>query len=186
MVGEGKDDDDVDDLTGKRRKRTITNYSEGAYEKRMEQSLLTSDIEADDDEDEDSEDDESYGSGDEAEHRERFRWGGAKPSQWKHDEAKKLLTILQAHGYGTVPWSRFVQEVAAKNGHSEEEVRRDVAGLFATLPLLFPQNFLFGHPDSADVLVTSPCFTLRSGRGRCCPIKEKSSKGSREEARYRR
>ena len=126
MVGEGKDDADADDLTEKRRKRTVTNYSEGAYEKRVEQSLLTSDAEVDDD-DEDSEDDESYGSGDDAEARERFRWGGSKPSQWKHEEAKKLLTILQAHGYGTVPWSRYVEELASKNGHGEDEVSKEGA-----------------------------------------------------------
>lgn len=123
MVGEGKDDGDTDDLTGKRRKRTVTNYSEGAYEKRVEQSLLTSDAEGDDDDDDDdSEDDESYGSGDDKEPRERRLWGGTKPSQWKLEEARKLLTILQAHGYGTVSWSRFVEYVATKNGHNEDEV----------------------------------------------------------------
>ena len=123
MVGEGTDDGDADDLAGKRRKRTVTNYSEGAYEKRVEQSLLTSDAEADDDDDDDdSEDDESYGSGDEGDPRERSRWGGNKNSNWKLEEAKKLLTILQAHGYGTVPWSRFMKDVATKNGQSEEEV----------------------------------------------------------------
>jgi hypothetical protein len=159
MVGEGKDDDDADDLTGKRRKRTVTNYSEGAYEKRVEQSLLDSDAEGD--EDEDSEDDESYGSGDESD-RERFRWGGSKPLQWKHEEAKKLLTILHARGYGTVPWSRFVEEVAAKNGHSEEEVCVETFCYSYFSPSVYSHSF---SQDTAHVLGNSSYFTVRGGGG---------------------
>lgn len=125
MVGEGHDDPLEDDLAGKRRKRKVTNYSEGLYEKKIDQSLRASDDEADDDDDaSESEDDDSYASGDEGDKRDRYRWGGSKPSQWKLEEAKKLVSVLLAHGYGTVPWYRYIKELASKNGHSEDEVRR--------------------------------------------------------------
>ncbi|CAB9496158.1 CHD3-type chromatin-remodeling factor PICKLE [Seminavis robusta] len=123
MVGEGQDDGEEDDLTGKRRKRNVTNYSEAHYGKKVEASLRLSDAE-DDDDDEESGDDESYGSDDEGQKRERHRWGGSRPSDWKKDEAKKLIGLLHGHGYGALGWSRLVNELGAKNPHSEKEVQR--------------------------------------------------------------
>ena len=118
MVGEAKEEDDKDDIEGQRRKRKVMNYSEGIYEKQTNSLLEDSDAEDDDEES----GDEDYDSDDENENRERSRWGGSKPQEWKKDEAKKLLNLLHAHGYASVPWATIVKELAAKNNQDETEV----------------------------------------------------------------
>ena len=121
MVGEGEDDDDQDDLAGKRRKRTVKSYFEG----KINESLAYSDAEddEDDDDDDDSGDDESYASDDGLGPRERAKWGGTKASEWKKEEVKRLLSLLQAHGYDSVSWATIVEKLAAKNQHDVKEVR---------------------------------------------------------------
>jgi len=124
MVGEAQDNAEDDILAGTRRKRTVMNYNEGAYEKKVDASLLESGADDDDDDErDDSGDDESYDSADDGKNREKFRWGGLNPAEWKKEEAKNLLNLLQAHGYGNIPWSTVVRELAAKNCHTENEVR---------------------------------------------------------------
>jgi hypothetical protein len=114
MVGEGHEDAATVDLAGKRRRNHVPNYSEANHKK----------VNAEDDDDSyDSADDESFeGDDDEGQTRERYRWGGTRPSDWNKDEAKKLVSVLHTLGYGNVCWSRVCAELGAKNSHGEQEV----------------------------------------------------------------
>ena len=142
VVGVGTDDAADDALSGQRRKRKVMNYSEGSYEKRVDESLR--DSEADDDDDESA--DESYGSDDEDQSSERFRWGGSKPKEWKKDEAKVVVSFLQERGYDSTPATELLVK-------SAEEVSMVIA-LFMLNFFANISRFCFCDGiDSAHVLV---------------------------------
>jgi hypothetical protein len=132
MVGEAKVEDDKGVLTtGKKRKRKQAHYSETAYDKQLDGTLLLSGSDSSDDSD--SESDEwsvedagrespDSNSNEEVEgqpakklvkrKKERTKWGGSKANQWDKKDAERLLKTLQSHGYANLPWAEFLAKAS--------------------------------------------------------------------------
>jgi hypothetical protein len=105
----------------KPRKRNTANYSERNYERNMNTQLA---FDPDASGSSDSSDDE-FSSSDEEDPgklKERSRWGGQQPNQWKRNHAESLLRCMERYGYcdadnlvGNLP--------PTSNFFSKEEVR---------------------------------------------------------------
>lgn len=129
MVGEAKVDDDELLASGKKRKRSEALYSETAYDKKLNGTLLLSGSDSSDDSDSDSDEwsvqdagRESTDSSDKSvegetgqpanklvkKKKERAKWGGSKWNQWDKKDATKLVKALQTYGYGNLAWDDFV------------------------------------------------------------------------------
>lgn len=121
MVGEAKMDDS-DDMTGKKRKRKVANYSDRAYATQLENQLKErfnesdssqSDEEINEDDFASDDDDESAGSDGvprKKRKREFSKWGRKGSLGWKRADVEKLSKGLQTFGYGNMSW----EDVRAK------------------------------------------------------------------------
>lgn len=103
MIGEPKADEDMDILLTKTRtRRQITSYSELEYNKQLENVLGNSDSGSDGNYQSDDDDASDLASG-----KERVRWGGSRPSEWKKEDAESVAIMLSTIGYGRIPWEEF-------------------------------------------------------------------------------
>lgn len=143
MVGEAKVDDSDTIMTGKKRKRTQAHYSENAYDKKLDGTLLSSGSDSSDDSDSDSDEwsvqdaEPQSPDSDDAEgiegalakklvkrKKERTKWGGSKANQWDMKDAQKLMKALQMYGYGNLPWDEFIEKTSINMTNLDaEEVR---------------------------------------------------------------
>jgi len=144
MVGEALADDNDAIMTGKKRKRTKAHYSETAYDKKLDGTLLLSGSDSSDDSDSDSDEwsvhdtgGDSTDSSDNSQgpdgqpgkklvkrKKERARWGGAKANQWDKKDAVKIMKALQMYGYGNLPWDEFIAKASIDTSNLDtEEVR---------------------------------------------------------------
>jgi chromodomain-helicase-DNA-binding protein 7 len=130
MVGEAKVEDKGVLTTGKKRKRKQTHYSETAYDKQLDGSLLLSGSDSSDDSDSESDEWSVQDAGSESpdsnnneeqgqptkklvkRKKERTKWGGSKANQWDKKDAERLLKTLQSHGYANLPWAEFLTKAS--------------------------------------------------------------------------
>ncbi len=98
MVGAAKPEAEESILKPRQRKQT--NYNEKALDKFTNSSSDSSD----DDSDDSAEDPETA-------NQERARWGGHKPENWKRSQADRVLSWIEARGYGHLPWEEFVDSL---------------------------------------------------------------------------
>jgi hypothetical protein len=113
----------------KPRKRNQANYNERLYERRLDQDLTaeggtpgsqeadSSDYSSADDED----DDDSDADPSEMD-KERAKWGGSKPNQWKRDQADGVFKALENYGYGNFSSHEFHARLSQCKMHSDTEV----------------------------------------------------------------
>lgn len=147
MVGEAKVEDDRI-MTGKKRNRTKAHYSEKAYDKTLDGTLLLSESDSSDNSDSDSDEWSVEDVGPESpdsnsaeslegqqakklvkRKKERARWGGSKANQWDKKDASKLFKALQMYGYGNLPWDEFIAKSSIDTTNLDaEEVRRSDDG----------------------------------------------------------
>ena len=132
MVGEAKVDNNDTIMTGKKRTRTKAHYSENAYDKKLDGTLLLSDA-SDSSDDSDSESDgwsvqdARSGSPDSdngegrlegppvkklVKKKERTKWGGSQSNQWDKKDAEGVLKALQMYGYSNIPWDIFMEKAS--------------------------------------------------------------------------
>lgn len=107
MVGDAKPEAEESILKPRQRKQT--NYNENLLEK----SILRSSSFGDDDSGSSSSDGDSDDSAEDPDsaNQERARWGGHKPSNWKRTQADNVLALVEARGYGLLPWEEFVERL---------------------------------------------------------------------------
>lgn len=113
MVGEGQTETAEDQFATKRR-RTQANYSEAAYSKQIEATLL---LDGEDVVSSDS--DESVESDDEGE---LTKWGGTAQHEWKKDHVESLVKILHSYGYGVLSPAQLAQKFRFSEDHKEPQV----------------------------------------------------------------
>jgi hypothetical protein len=174
MVGEAPPEE-ASEL--KPRKRQRTNYSENLYGRQIDEALsygggnasaanasaanasgADSSEYSSDDEDDDGSDEEGSGSPD----RERTRWGGSHPNQWKRDQADCVFKALEIYGYGNFSWDAFCGKLSKCNMHSQDEVCIETAWIWICrlLALLTTDS-----PYSSTFLI---CFRSSACAGRSC------------------
>lgn len=144
----------------KPRKRNTLNYSEKFYERQLHTVIALgpdgSSSEASSDEF-DSSDDEQ------AEIKERSRWGGTKPQHWKREQAEAVLKSLERYGYSSLPWDSFVKKLPSTcSQFFESEVSVYIFEL-----VYFDYLYCFANilSDSTHVLVSRPIGALRRSQG---------------------
>lgn len=119
MIGEGSVEDDEEVAEG-RRQRTQTNYSEDKYKKLLNAALL---VESEDDA---SYSDDSDGADEDGmtadASKERLRWGGSLPSEWKKDDVESVVKALSTFGYSRMPWDDLVKRFELTKVYSGQEV----------------------------------------------------------------
>lgn len=116
MIGDVEDDEVVN--LG-RRQRKQANYDEHEYKRQLEAMLVRSGSESD--RSDDSSDDEL---GDGVSVKERIKWGGDQPHEWKKEDAENLVKCLLAYGYGRLPWDVFERRLEGTKPYSIEEVKK--------------------------------------------------------------
>ena len=106
----------------KPRKRNKTNYSEKFYERQLHSMIaLNPDASGSSDS---SGDEFDSSDDDEAQVKERSRWGGQKPNHWKRTQAEAVIKNLEAYGYQVLPWESFIEKLPSHfDKFSETEVR---------------------------------------------------------------
>ena len=156
----------------KPRKRNRTNYSEKAYERQFQSAISLdpdasgSDLSSDEF---DSSDDE------EADVKERSRWGGQKPHHWKRDQAEAVLKSLECFGYGRLPWESFSGQLPSS---CKKFDMGEVSGLSV---LLFSLLWSFSLTESLGtpyVMVFGAPGNMRGRKRRCSECKETSRAAS--------
>jgi hypothetical protein len=116
MIGDVEDDVVVN--LG-RRQRKHANYDEHEYKRQLEAMLVLNSSESD--RSDDSSDDELA---DDVAGKERIRWGGDLPHEWKKEDTENLFKCLLAYGYGRLPWDDFEKRVEATKSYSISEVKK--------------------------------------------------------------
>jgi hypothetical protein len=131
MVGEAKFDDSEIISSGMKRKRINKSYSEIEYENGLDGPLMLSDSDASsssdsasdiwciDDAEPESPDSNAPENAEESPEKrrkkmkkEKSRWGCKRPNEWDKKDAEKVLKALQMYGYGNLPWTTFIEDVA--------------------------------------------------------------------------
>ena len=104
MVGEAKPEEES---ILKPRKRNQANYNEKAWDNNLQKALNFE--EGEDEQTDYSDGEDSDGSAEDEDVQERTRWGGPNPEHWNKDQVDAVLEKIEKHGYGLIPWDKFVE-----------------------------------------------------------------------------
>ena len=132
MVGEGQEEDQSIDLTGKKRKRKEQNYSEQAYDRsialQMEQDDSSASVASDDSEEFDLDEFEMEASTEDGVEgsvrapvpKEPKKWGRKESVGFLRPDSERLFKGLQMYGYGNISWEDFRAKIGLDNYAVEE------------------------------------------------------------------
>jgi len=148
VVGDKVEEDKQVELTGQKRKRAKTNYSERDYLKELDAQILNGTGASDDDDssaassgynnigNESVEDTFEYDliENDDLKKiiratksknkKERHTWGGMAPNEWTQPDAEQVLKGLMSFGYNNIPLDSFISSLSLSRSYKREEIKR--------------------------------------------------------------
>lgn len=126
MVGEAKPEEES--VLQEKRKRKETNYNEKTWHKLQHLGI------GDDDSASGTSDGDSDDSAEDPDEKERARWGGHKPGNWKRVHAEQVLELMERFGYGIKSWEEFEQDLPKEaRSQTRTEVWKETVFLYTNI-----------------------------------------------------